>query len=538
MTLLNQILIPFLSAALLVFGSCGLRYEREEEENDSFFTSQPLQSGRPVRASIGHEGDIDFYRISPRQDISGDIIADISVKEIEGLDLLLTIYRGNKVIKIINDSNMETGTVGRGERIVNAFFSYDEIMGGNAIFSVEEATKMIREKEKRYELNLQIREREQTDEGEPNDRAVDSTEFGEQEMQRGYFNPSIDWLQKRGDEKIEEDWYSFTVNGIEEQIIHVSHTAVPDVDSMISIYDELGYLIRKADSWGIGEPEKIKNLGLETGRYFIQLSSSTPFQQNERVSYLLRLERGDTESKNESESNDKYPYADLLQFSSDKQGCFNPAADIDWFKFNVYNPEPQIISARISPTADIDPVLVLYTASMEELIRVDDRRIDEGEIIRNMGVEEGVYYLKLFNKDPEVDNPDDAYTLLIEKKAWEEEQEFELNNNRERANEFQVGSLKKGYITPRGDRDFYTFQLSDGEHMQFEVTPCVLLDLAIQIYDEKGNLMHRIDNNPAEEGERGRMFLYPGLYYVEVLSNNIEENSRDTYILRIYTQRS
>jgi hypothetical protein len=74
--------------------------------------------------------------------------------------------------------------------------------------------------------------------------------------------------------------------------------------------------------------------------------------------------------------------------------------------------------------------------------------------------------------------------------------------------------------------------------MQFEVTPCVLLDLAIQIYDEKGNLMHRIDNNPAEEGERGRMFLYPGLYYVEVLSNNIEENSRDTYILRIYTQRS
>jgi hypothetical protein len=529
----NRITIFFLSTLLLLFTSCGLRYEREQDENDSFFTSQPVSSGKPIRASIFPEGDVDFYKISPKQSIQGDMIADISLEETETLDLVLKIYRGNKLVKTVNDSE----GVGRGERIVNVLFAYDEIMDGNAIFSVEETGAGKPEEpvaKKRYELSVQLRQKEETDEGEPNDRAVDAIDFGASGTIRGYFNPSV-YRDGKGAQP-EEDWFAFSISGTDERIIHVGHTSVPDVDSTISIFDEFGYLIRKADSHGKGEPEKIKNVGLVAGRYFIQLRSSVPFQQNYRVSYLLKLEHEADEGR-ESESNDKYPYADLIKFSSDTRGCFNPRADIDWFRFIVYDPERQVVSVRVSPTADIDPVIELYSASMEQLLHVDDRGYDEGEIIKNMGVEEGVYYVKLFNKDEDVDNPDNEYTLFVEKNSWDDEQEFERNDDRMSANELKVNGLKKGYITPRGDRDFYLFRVTDGSILRFEITPCVLLDLAIQIYDENGQLIQRIDENPAEEGERGSMFFNPGLYYGEILSNNIEENSRDTYFFRIYKTR-
>jgi len=523
----------FLSTILILITSCGLRYEREQEENNSFFTSQTVTSGKPIRASIFPEGDVDFYRISSRQNIQGDMIADISLEETEPLDLVLKIYRGSKLVKIVNDSD----SVDRGERIVNALFPYDEIMDGSAVFSVEETGRNRPEQQgagKKYELRVQLRQKEQTDEGEPNDRAVDAIDFGASGTIRGYFNPSVHHDSEGA--QPEEDWFAFTISGPDERIIHIGHTSVPDVDSILSIFDELGYLIRKSDSHGKGEPEKIKNVGLVGGKYLIQLRSSVPFQQNYRVSYLLKLEH-EADKGIESESNDKYPYADLIQFSSDTRGCFNPRADIDWFRFIIYDPGPQVVSVRMSPTADIDPVIELYSASMEQLVRVDDRGYDEGEIIKNMGVEEGVFYLKCYNKDEEVDNPDDEYTLFIEKDNWNDEQEFERNEDMMSANELKINGLKKGYITPRGDRDFYRFRVTEASILRIEITPCVLLDLAIQIYDESGRLIQRINENPAEEGERGSMFFNTGLYYVEILSNNIEENSRDTYFLRVYTHQ-
>ena len=130
------VLITILSAFLV---SCGLKFEREREPNGSFFTAQPVTSGKPVRAAIDTAGDVDFYRISPGQKLSGDVSADISVSETANLDLVLKLYRENKVIKLVNDSSVESGTEGGGERIVNALFPYDDIMSGNAVFSVEEA---------------------------------------------------------------------------------------------------------------------------------------------------------------------------------------------------------------------------------------------------------------------------------------------------------------------------------------------------------------------------------------------------------------
>jgi len=525
--------IPLISVVFIIITSCGIRYEKEQEENGSFFTAQPVYSRKPVRGSIAHDNDTDFYRISLKQDISKDILAHISVTENEDLDITIKIYRGKKVVKIINDSNSKTNTADRGEQIINALFPFEDVMEGNALFSIEGTftnPDSSREFKKNYNLHVEIREKEDNEEGEPNDKAVTATDFGNHSILRGFFNPSANLLQ---DELLEEDWYSFTVSGKESQIVHISHTGVPGVDSVLSLYDDLGYLIRASDSSGKGEPEKLRNLGLEKGSYFIKIQPSTAYQQNYKVNYLLKLER-EPKKNSECETNDRYPYANLLQYSKDIRGCFNPKGDIDWYRFNVYSPGRQVITVRVGPTADIDPVIELYSYSLDKIISVNDRGYDEGEIIKNIGVEEGVYYVKLYNKDEWVDNPDDEYSIFIEKIPWEEDREFELNNSTQMADEFLTGSLKKGFISPRGDKDFYVLRVDEPSDYKLELTPCVLLDLVLKIYDSNGDLVAHFDENPIEEGEKGSMFFLPGLYYIEVFSNNLNENSRDTYFLRMY----
>ncbi len=525
--------ILFITIVFIIIASCGIRYEKEQEENGSFFTAQPVYSGKPVRGSIANDSDKDFYLISLKQDISKDILAHISVTENEDLDIILKIYRGKKVVKIINDSNSKTNTAERGEQIVNALFPFEEVMERKACVSIEgtfTGSDSSRVFKKNYELHVEIREKEDNEEGEPNDKAVTATEFGSYSILRGFFNPSADLLE---DEALEEDWYSFTVSGKESQVVHISHTAVPGVDSVLSLYDDLGYLIRASDSSGKGEPEKLRNLGLEKGSYFVKIHPSTAYQQNYKVNYLLKLER-EPKKNSEYEPNDKYPYANLIQYSQDIRGCFNPKGDIDWYRFNVYSPGRQVITVRVGPTEDIDPVIELYSYSLDQIISVNDRGYDEGEIIKNIGVEEGVYYVKLYNRDERVDNPDDEYTIFIEKVPWEEDREFELNNSTQTADEFLMGSIKKGFISPRGDKDFYVLSVDEPSDFKLELTPCVLLDLVIQIYDDNGDLLAHFDENPIEEGEKGTIFLLPGLYYIKVFSNNLNENSRDTYILRMY----
>ena len=258
-----------------------------------------------------------------------------------------------------------------------------------------------------------------------------------------------------------------------------------------------------------------------------------------KVGYLLRVELSDGENS-EYEPNDRYIFANDVEFSQDIYGYFNPVGDVDWFQMSVYEPHAQVLSIRISPTEDIDPVIGLYRSG-EELIRTaNDRGVDEGEIIKNIGVEEGIYYIKVYNQNTERDNPERQYTLIVDKEAWQEDEEFEVNDFLENANEIIFNGLKRGFITPLGDRDVFVFEVAQRATadellpVTLELSPCVLLDIAMRVYDEDGVFVEEINNNPAEEGEKETLYLDQGRYFVEVMSMNQKENARDAYILRIY----
>ncbi len=326
------------------------------------------------------------------------------------------------------------------------------------------------------------------------------------------------------------DWYSFQVpREGEQRVFHLSVSAVPDVDAAISLYDELGYLIRRGDSNGPGEGEKLKSLGLGAGTYYLQVSGDRG-QENSRVGYVLKLESEPVSG--EQEPNDRYTHANRLIFDRDMTGFINPAGDVDWYRLVLYETRRQVITAKVGPTANIDPVLELYRGHDEQLILVDDRGRDEGEIIKNLGVREGIYYLRVSSGHAGEQNPNDPYTLLVEKREWSEDEEFEINNTIEQADVLVLGGLKRGYITPRGDRDFYSFFVERPGKYTFEVSPVLLLDLALHVYDDQGQLLNRINQQPVEEGEQGTVHLEAGQYYISVVNMNAYENSRDAYVLR------
>jgi hypothetical protein len=470
----------------------------------------------------------------------------IHVTGTSDLDLLIKIYRENRVVKVINDNGlMGNGNI-YGEEFANAFFSIEDIREGRALFSVEKAPDsrpLNANSNDEYTLVVNLREMEDNEEREPNDKPVLATNFGQYSLISGFFDPARNMLAK-DEEKTEVDWFSFSIpNTAQSEIIHLTISAVPDVDSTISLYDELGYLIRMANSNGTGEMERLMSVGLGKGNYYIKVKSSGLPQKNTKVGYILKKEKYSGAS-GEIEPNDRYTFANTVSFSKDINGFFNPAGDIDWFRMNIYEPEPQVVSIRISPTENIDPVLEFYTSREDLLLTVNDRGTDEGEILKNIGVSTGIYYIKIHNQETERFDQGTRYTLLVEKRNWEDDEEFEINDSLERANPLVMSGLIKGYITPKGDRDVFSFQVGQDTsttdetiEVNFEITPCILLDIAMIVRDESGNIITIINDNPAEEGERGIMNLQRGNYFIEILSMIKNENSRDSYILRVYESK-
>ena len=554
MHLLVRLCAPFLlGSAVAVLGGCGMLPQGEVEDNDTFDRAMPVQGGRPVRAALQNDGDVDFYRIDETQRKVkgwGELLADekdIVVKiKIENLYAALKIYQGDRVVKVIDDP--PSSNAGQRETgFVNALFNAADVLNGDAVFSIEESSWTEQgqdgspvQGERDYMLKVEIRPFQEDEEREPNDKPVQATAMKDNTLVRGFLDPALSGFE--GDTmQREEDWYSVVVpDSSERRLLNISLSGVPNVNTRLALFDELGYLVRESNSNGIGETEKLMSIGLKRGTYYISVGSDEQPQKNMEVGYLLRLEWID-DPNSEYEPNDRYIFANDVQFDRDMYGYFNPIGDTDWYKMSIYDPEPQIISIRISPTEDIDPVLEFYGPGESLIKSADDRGVDEGEIIKNIGAVEGIYFVMVRNKNPKRDNPDSRYTLLVEKRQWQEDEEFEVNDTLDEANAVDLNGLKRGYISPKNDRDFYEFSVvsntmdtEEPVEVTLEVSPCVLIDLAMRVYDEKGIFIEEINNNPAEEGERETLYLKGGVYFVEVLSMNDFENARDAYTLRLY----
>ena len=267
----------------LLWGLWGCSWDMESESNGSIELADEIEGG--VLGRMEGVEDRDYYRYRSE----GWKVVRVLLGGVKGLDLKLEVYRGEELIKRVDDHYR-----GSGEWLENL-----EVLGGKEYYFVVSlgvnSGVFLKDlggvggvrffPSERYELRVEeIKEVKgvkgsKSEEGvfegfleelEPNDGYGSANWVGIGSVRRGYYSPFYE--DRGGDgEGFEEDWYR--IEGGLGRRVGVLMSGEEGVDGVLDFYKGCGEgCIRKfmeVDGNGEGLGEEFRNLYLEGGEYYI-----------------------------------------------------------------------------------------------------------------------------------------------------------------------------------------------------------------------------------------------------------------------------
>jgi hypothetical protein len=355
-------------------------------------------------------------------------------------------------------------------------------------------------------------------ESEPNDRREQANEIHLGKTIEGFF-------QKKGD----QDWYKLVVDKSGKNIIRIDLSAVPDVNVRLTFYNEKGSQLKSANFTQKGEPEKMVNLGVIEGIYYI---NAYGFEANDKDKYILSTKLiAPWEEGQEFEPNDRREHANEIRLDESITGLFQVKNDPDWYKLTVDLPGKNIIRIDLSSVPGVNSTLYLLDSRGRRIKSANMRGEGEAEEIINFGVTEGVYYISV---NASKNNEDERYMLSTKLIGpWEEGQEFEPNDDRNRANEIKLDSVIEGHIQPKDDRDYYLITIPEPGMDLFvvELSSPSETNLHLELLDSEGKRIKSSNlGGKGEKEEIVKMKFSPGKYYIYAGSSEIIADT--TYTLR------
>jgi len=355
-------------------------------------------------------------------------------------------------------------------------------------------------------------------ETEPNDRRDQANEIHLGETVEGFF-------QKKGD----YDWYKLVIDRPGKSIIRIDLSAVPEVNVRLTFYNEKGSELKSANFTQKGEPEEIVNLGVTEGIYYINANG---IEANDKDKYTLSTKLiAPWEEGQEFEPNDRREQANDIRLDESITGLFQVKNDPDWYKLTVGQPGKNIIRIDLSSISGVNSTLYLLDSRGRRIKSSNMRGEGEAEEIINFGVTEGVYYISV---NASKENEDERYTLRTKLIGpWEEGQEFESNDDRNRANEIKLNSAIEGHIQPKGDRDYYLITIPEPGMDLFvvELSSPSETNLHLELLDSEGKRIKSSNlGGRGEKEEIVKMKFSPGQYYIYAGSSEIIADT--TYTLR------
>jgi hypothetical protein len=489
---------------------------KEFEPNDTKEDAQLVNLPLRLKGSI-KENDMDWFKFVVGPEECFNISFELITKDFN--PLRLSIYFQDQIIKslyikkgIEQDQN-------------NIFIKNLFVLPGVYYIKIDNAYKI--SKSISYSFNVIKYSYNSEEETEPNDNFNRADEI---DLKRGYIKGyySPEW-NMQNDEEIECDWFKFFVAEKSNQI-SIEITSVPNVNPVIELYDELGFLLRKIDGFGIDEPEVLKNFFVNNpGWYYIKVYPKNLGEVNNKIPYnlYLKIEKGSPEF--EIEPNDNINYANLLV--SHIKGYITPKNDVDWFYFDIE--KKSFLNFAITPLLNIDFVVEIYSSTEEKIFTIDSFSAGEAEVFPNLYLAEGRYFLKIYAKNFE-QNIDNYYDLKIEAKPFSLDWEIEPNNDFNLANVLNLNKSIKGFICPAGDLDYYKIVISDKRRIKFFVTSVSSVDFVIEIFNSKKENIATINKNKSGAGENEIIELLPDTYYVILKdAENKRSNYYENYIFAI-----
>ncbi len=501
----------------LLIGACGPA--KETEPNDSYQQATPLKAGGKATGTVGNPKDQDWYRL----DIAADGALTAKIGGIKDVDFVLSFFdKDRRELKRVDET-----VVGGDEQLLDLGVS-----PGSYYLVVSNRNERANNPGQIYELRTKL-DASAGREREPNDTALTAQTVEAGGLAKGHYWPAKQLLSE-DPEAAEEDWYSIEVAKTGLFLLNIDVSEVPKVDTILEVYDTNGYKLKELDAGGIGEGESLRNFGVRgPGKFSLRLRSKYKNAGNPDVPYDLLTELLPYQGATEFEPNDQRADATPLALDS-ISGTIAPAGDQDWYKITGSSDARQLLRAELSGLSGMDLALSLRDGLGNELSVIDNMGKEQPEVMTGWGLAGGDYHLVVSEKTGKKSDSRQSYRLVRKLMPSQAGLEWEPNNSSAAAQPLKVGESIDGYFAPKGDEDWYEFNLYQKGVVVIELTGVINVAPMLTLFDQEYKEVAAATAPKSGEPVAIERELDRGTYVVRLKPADAAQNNvRDKYSLRV-----
>jgi hypothetical protein len=353
---------------------------------------------------------------------------------------------------------------------------------------------------------------------------------------RGHYVPARNLLSGTTDQ-LEEDWFRITVDREGLFSLNMDVSEVPGVDGVLEVYDTANfYKVKEVDSAGPGEPEILRNFGLRGPVQYLMRLRSKSRAASAMAPYEILTELLPYGGTTEFEPNDQR--LDATPFSGDSiSGTVSPSGDADWYRIVIDAPERRILGLSLSPLKGMDLSLLMTDDLGNTLLTIDNSGKESPETMTGLGVSSGTYYAVVSEKSRRASDSRKTYSLAKTLTPFQPGLEFELNDSTPVAQPVKVGESLDGTMAPKGDMDWFEFNVYQSAQVSAEVTGVLNVKFGLTLFDQEYKELFSSSSTRAGEAVSFQPQLEPGTYFLKLAPSDPGQNNvRDKYTLRLKAQ--
>lgn len=508
--------IVLAAAAILYLSACGK--SKEKEPNDHFTQATLVSSNRAVTGTVASASDIDVYKL----EISRAGLLSFHIGGIRSVDFTVSLLdKDRQELKKIDET-----ASGGDERGVDLGVS-----PGIYYLALSNKDPKADNPGQTYILVLK-QESPAGRESEPNDKPLEATPLTPGGLLRGHYFPSQNSLSQEED-KSEQDWFRLQVDQPGVYTLNLDLSEVPKIDPILEIYDSNSYKIKEISAGGPGLPIALRDFGVRGPvQYLLRLRSRTQSGEAE-IPYELLTELLPYEGSAEFEPNDQRPDATPLAPDS-ITGRISPAGDSDWYRLTVASDTRQLLRAELTPPAGMDLTLTVADELGQTLILIDNMGREQPEVLTGLGVSSGTYHLIVSEKTKKSADGRRPYTLTRSIIGFQAGLEYELNDSTASAQAVKVGESVDATLTPKGDIDWFEFNVYQKGTASIELTGLLNVKLTAALFDQDNQELAAAAAKKTGEPISLEKSLETGTYFLRVMAEDPAQNNvRDKYTFRL-----
>ncbi len=506
------------SLTLFLVGACGPA--REVEPNYSYQQATPLKAGGTGVGTMKNAKEPHWWRI----DAAGEGVLSVKLGGIRDIDFVLSAYDKDRRELVRVDET----TTGGDEQLTSLGVS-----PGAYYLTVSNKNPTADNPSQEYRLVTKF-DAAKGRELQPNYSAPTAQPIEPGGIVRGWYWPTRNLLADDAQARGVDHWFSVDVNKQGLFLLNVDVGEVRKVDPILEVYDINGYKLTTVDQGGIGEGESLRNFGVRgPAKYLLRLRSKYDNAGNSDDPFDLMTELLPYQGRTEFEPNNQR--SDATPFELDAiQGAIAPAGDSDWYKVAVGTESKFILRADVTGVPGMELVLSLKDSFGNDLSIVDNAGKEQPQVMTGWGVTKGDYYLVVSEKTGKKFDGRSPYTLSRKLIAWQPGLEWEPNDSTGTVQALKIGESVDGYFAPKGDQDWYEFNVYQKGVVELESTGVVNVAPAMTLFDQEyRELASAAAVKPGDPVTLSRE-LDRGTYDVRLRpADPAQNNVRDKYAFRV-----